>query len=99
MQRLSLVIVAAVLGGPQVVDTTTGESWPLTNAPLGGAWYAASWAPDGSFLVLDIEPAPRNEYRQWHGVTADTIAKATTPKGSQDVIATATDLLWHGSVR
>lgn len=63
-------------GGPRVADTTTGESWPLTAAPLGGDWYGASWAPDGSFIVLDIGPAPRNEFRQWQNVTYDVITQA-----------------------
>lgn len=65
------------LNGPKVADTTTGESWPLTGSTLAGSWYAASWAPDGSFLVLDIEPAPRNEYRQWRGVTYEALGKLT----------------------
>ena len=68
-------------GQPMVVDTTTGDVWPLAQPGVG--WDGeGSWAPDGSFVVI-TQAAEVTEWRQWRGVTSDVIT-AMTARGGRD---------------
>jgi len=68
-------------GQPAVSELATGRSWPILSSRLAENWMldeagdAAWWAPDRSYVILTL-PSGRHESRQWHGVTAEAIAKA-----------------------
>jgi Tol biopolymer transport system component len=64
-------------GGPQLLDVATGRSVPVIQpAPREFDWTGeGSLAADRSFLVYWV-PAVRSEWRQWHGLTTESVLKA-----------------------
>jgi hypothetical protein len=58
-------------------------SWPVLTPPdQVPDWMpgSGSWSPNGLFIVLS-QSSLRGEWRQWHGVTAETVVKATKGGG------------------
>ena len=66
--------------GFRVMDVRSRESWPLCPDP-GDAEFCrrldarASWAPNGTFIVVGHREAARVERLAWEGVTAEAVAK------------------------
>jgi hypothetical protein len=65
--------------GLKVMNVATRESWPLFPNPEEQAWSErsgeASWAPDGTFIIVGrSEPSTRGRLA-WEGVTAEAVAK------------------------
>jgi Tol biopolymer transport system component len=73
---------------PRVFDLMAGSpaalaSWPVLTPPdQVPDWMpgSGSWSPNGLFIVLS-QSSLRGEWRQWHGVTAETVVKATKGGG------------------
>jgi Tol biopolymer transport system component len=76
------LLLTGLDGQPSVAELATGKSWPLLASRLSGNWMleaagdAAWWAPDRSYVILTLRDS-QLESRQWHGVTAEAVAKAT----------------------
>jgi Tol biopolymer transport system component len=56
-------------GRPQVLELSTGASWPLLDqaVPLQWEGRSASWSPDGTYIVLGTTSVV-DEWREWTGV-------------------------------
>jgi Tol biopolymer transport system component len=75
--------------GLRVMNVATRESWPLYANPDESIWSqragAASWSPDGTFIIIGRSEPTRKGRLAWEGVTAEAVAKlmdrtARTPR-------------------
>jgi hypothetical protein len=65
---------------PRVMNVASRESWPLYQGPGDGRFWetsppAASWSPDGTFIIIGRREPERRERLAWEGVTADAVTK------------------------
>jgi Tol biopolymer transport system component len=67
-------------GAPRVLSVSTGEHWALLEPGRVDDWAGfGAWERDGKSLLLGLG-GTRNEYRQWTGVTAQTVTEAGSRK-------------------
>jgi Tol biopolymer transport system component len=64
---------------PRVMNVASRESWPLYQGPGDSRFWqtsppAASWSPDGRFIIIGRAEPERREFLAWEGVTADAVA-------------------------